>query len=33
MFAVAWSGYRVNRLEGAALLAGYVAYIFVLLPD
>jgi cation:H+ antiporter len=33
MFTVAWSGYRVNRLEGAALLAGYVAYIFVLLPD
>jgi cation:H+ antiporter len=32
MFAVAWSGYRINRMEGAALLAGYVAYIYVLLP-
>lgn len=32
MFAVAWSGYRISRLEGAALLAGYVAYVYVLLP-
>jgi cation:H+ antiporter len=31
MLAVARSGYRVRRLEGAALLAGYVAYLFVLL--
>ncbi len=32
MFAVAWSGYRISRLEGSALLAGYIAYVFVLLP-
>jgi cation:H+ antiporter len=32
MFAVAWSGYRISRLEGAALLTGYIAYIYVLLP-
>jgi len=32
MFAVAWSGYRINRMEGGALLAGYIAYIYVLLP-
>jgi cation:H+ antiporter len=32
MFAFAWSGYRINRTEGAALLAGYIAYIYVLLP-
>jgi cation:H+ antiporter len=32
MFAVAWSGYRISRIEGAALLAGYIAYVFVLLP-
>ncbi len=32
MFAVAWSGYRISRIEGIALLAGYIAYIYVLLP-
>jgi hypothetical protein len=32
MFAVAWSGYRISRLEGTALLAGYIAYVYVLLP-
>lgn len=32
LFAVAWSGFRISRLEGAALLAGYVTYIYVLLP-
>jgi cation:H+ antiporter len=32
MFAVAWSGYRISRFEGAALLAGYVAYVYILLP-
>jgi cation:H+ antiporter len=32
MFAVAWSGYRISRLEGAVLLAGYTAYVYVLLP-
>jgi cation:H+ antiporter len=32
MFAFAWSGYRIGRLEGAALLAGYVTYVYMLLP-
>jgi cation:H+ antiporter len=32
MFLVAWSGYRISRLEGATLLAGYIAYVYVLLP-
>ena len=32
MFAFAWRGYRISRIEGAILLMGYVAYIFVLLP-
>ncbi|OYW52155.1 MAG: sodium:calcium antiporter [Hyphomicrobium sp. 32-62-53] len=32
MFAFAWRGYQINRIEGALLLMGYVAYIFVLLP-
>lgn len=32
MFVLAWSGYRISRTEGAALLAGYIAYIYVLLP-
>ncbi len=32
MFAFAWRGYQINRIEGAILLMGYVAYIFVLLP-
>jgi hypothetical protein len=33
MFTAAWSGYRISRLEGTALLAGYAAYIFMLIPD
>jgi cation:H+ antiporter len=33
MFAFAWRGYRISRIEGAILLMGYVAYIFVLLPN
>jgi cation:H+ antiporter len=33
MFAFAWRGYRISRIEGAALLMGYVTYIFLLLPD
>jgi cation:H+ antiporter len=32
MFAFAWNGNRIGRLEGAALLTGYLTYIFVLLP-
>jgi cation:H+ antiporter len=32
MFAVAYTGYRISRLEGTALLAGYIAYVYVLLP-
>jgi Ca2+/Na+ antiporter len=32
MFAFAWRGNRITRIEGAALLLGYVAYIFMLLP-
>jgi cation:H+ antiporter len=32
MFAFAWRGYQINRIEGAILLMGYVAYIFMLLP-
>lgn len=32
MFAFAWSGQRISRWEGSALLAGYIAYIYVLLP-
>jgi cation:H+ antiporter len=32
MFAFAWSGYRIGRLEGAALLARYVTYVYMLLP-
>lgn len=32
MLAFAWSGARLSRWEGAALLLGYVAYVFVLLP-
>jgi cation:H+ antiporter len=32
MFLVAWSGYRISRWEGAALLAGYISYVYVLLP-
>jgi cation:H+ antiporter len=32
MFAVAWSGYRISRLEGVVLLAGYAAYVYMLLP-
>ncbi|MGQ0673459.1 MAG: calcium/sodium antiporter [Hyphomicrobium sp.] len=32
MLVFAWTGLRIGRLEGAALLAGYVAYIFVLWP-
>jgi cation:H+ antiporter len=32
MFAFAWRGNRITRIEGAALLMGYVAYIFMLLP-
>jgi cation:H+ antiporter len=32
MFAVAWSGHRISRPEGAILLCGYLAYIYVLLP-
>lgn len=32
MFAFAWSGYRISRLEGIVLLGGYFAYIFMLLP-
>jgi cation:H+ antiporter len=31
MFAFAWSGQRVSRLEGAGLLAGYIAYVVSLL--
>jgi cation:H+ antiporter len=33
MLAFAWSGSRISRLEGAILLSGYVAYIFVLWPE
>ena len=33
MFAFAWSGHRVSRFEGIALLGGYLAYVFVLLPN
>jgi cation:H+ antiporter len=32
MFVFAWRGNRITRIEGAALLLGYVAYIFMLLP-
>lgn len=32
MFAFAWRGYRITRIEGAILLTGYVAYVFMLLP-
>ena len=32
MFAFAWRGNRITRIEGAVLLMGYVAYIFMLLP-
>jgi cation:H+ antiporter len=32
LFVLAWSSYRITRLEGAALLACYVAYIYVLMP-
>jgi cation:H+ antiporter len=32
MFIFAWSGRRVSRMEGATLLAGYIAYVFWLLP-
>jgi cation:H+ antiporter len=32
LFLLAWTSLRITRLEGAALLAGYVAYIYVLLP-
>lgn len=32
MLAFAWSGYRINRLEGLLLLTGYITYIYVLLP-
>lgn len=32
MLLFAWSGYRVSRWEGSALLAGYIAYIYLLLP-
>ncbi len=32
MLLFAWSGYRVSRWEGGALLAGYITYIYVLLP-
>ncbi len=32
MFAFAWTGHRVSRLEGAGLLAGYIVYVVSLLP-
>ncbi len=28
----AWTGYRIGRIEGAALLAGYVAYVYLIWP-
>jgi cation:H+ antiporter len=33
LFVFAWSGYRVSRMEGAALLAAYAVYIYSLLPQ
>jgi cation:H+ antiporter len=32
LLAVAWTGLRIARLEGAILLAGYCGYVFVLWP-
>ncbi|WP_040616230.1 calcium/sodium antiporter [Oceanicola granulosus] len=32
LVAVAWTGLRISRREGALLLAGYVAYVFVIWP-
>lgn len=32
LVAFAWTGLRIARWEGAALLAGYVAYVYVLWP-
>lgn len=32
LLVLAYSGRRISRLEGAVLLAGYVAYLYVLLP-
>ena len=28
----AWTGLRISRWEGAALLAGYVAYVYAIWP-
>ena len=32
LIVFAWTGFRISRREGAALLAGYVAYLYVLWP-
>lgn len=32
LVAFAWTGHKITRWEGAALLAGYLTYIFVLWP-
>ena len=33
MFALAWTGFRIGRREGALLVSGYCAYLFVLWPS